>query len=81
MRIYVVTMYRWGNPENHSYVIGAYSTLALAVEAGKEEEQYRGNKYEATIAERALDTSYDREGAIEKAAYHLRVALESKEQE
>jgi|WetSurMetagenome_2_1015567.scaffolds.fasta_scaffold08132_7 hypothetical protein len=43
--VYVVTMYRWGNYENHSYVLGVFDTNIKAKNAGKREEKFRGGKY------------------------------------
>lgn len=45
-KIYIVTMYRFGYKENHSYVLGVYSSKKKAIRAGKREKDYRGgNKY------------------------------------
>ena len=62
--IYVVTMYRWGSWEEHSYVTGAYSTLDLALVAAKEEREYRGGKYEYEILEMKLDTKHPTHQAV-----------------
>ncbi len=43
--LYVVEMLRWGDRENHSYVLGVYDTKTKAENAGKFEENYRGGKY------------------------------------
>lgn len=43
--VYVVTMYRFGDREKHSYVLGVYSTEEKANKAGMEEELHRGGKY------------------------------------
>ena len=45
MEIYIATAYRLGSRENHSYVIGAYSSLYKAKIAAREELSSRGNKY------------------------------------
>ena len=38
MKIYVVTMYRWGDKENHSYVVGAFvDDMVQAVQLGTDE--------------------------------------------
>lgn len=58
MKLYIVKMNRWGDPENHSYVIGVFSTKELAEQSGQDEEQYRGGKYEAWIKECELDKNY-----------------------
>jgi hypothetical protein len=50
MKIYVVTMYRWGDKENHSYVIGAYvDDMDKAVRAGEDEYEWRGHKYDPEV--------------------------------
>ena len=44
--VYVVTMYRWGNREKHSYLHGVYDDKELAIkEAGEEQSSRGGNKY------------------------------------
>ena len=55
--VYVVEMLRWGDPENHHYLIGVFSNLQKALEAGIENEQYRGGcgKYQPRISECAID--------------------------
>jgi hypothetical protein len=50
MKIYVVTMYRWGDRENHSYVVGAFADdEERAVRLGKEMHEYRGGKYDPEV--------------------------------
>lgn len=49
MTLYVVTMYRFGNTESHSYLLGVYDELYEAVMNAKGERDYRGGKYEAQI--------------------------------
>lgn len=44
--LYVVTMYRWGDYENHSYVLGVFSSYDRAYEGRRADEIYRGGKYE-----------------------------------
>ena len=51
MKIYVVTMYRWGDRECHSYVEGAYTDPAVAETMGEHEALSRGGKYEYEILE------------------------------
>ena len=45
-KLIVATMYRYGDRELHSYVLGAYSSLDQAMNEGEKERQHRGNKYE-----------------------------------
>ena len=51
MKIYVVTMYRWGDREAHSYVEGAYIDPIVAETMGEHEALYRGGKYEFEVLE------------------------------
>ena len=53
--IYVVTMYRFGDMEKHSYVQGVFTKKAQAQKAGIAEEYYRGGKYIADIYEVVID--------------------------
>jgi len=55
MKYYVVTMYRWGDREKHSYVIGVFDDLQKATDAGIFEETYRGKKYQFNIKEFELN--------------------------
>jgi hypothetical protein len=54
--IYVVTMYRYGDREKHSYVLGAFSTPELAHRYGQVEFAWRGSKYHPEIVECKIDT-------------------------
>lgn len=53
--LYVVEMLRWGDRENHSYVIGVYSSETLATLAGEAEKTWRAGKYEYAISLYQLD--------------------------
>ena len=46
---YVVEALRWGDRENHSYIVGVYDNLHDACEACVVEEMWRGGKYECVI--------------------------------
>lgn len=56
-KIYVVKMNRWGNQENHSYVLGVYTDIQKALNAANYEETERGGKYKAEINEMAINNS------------------------
>ena len=47
--IYVVTMYRWGSRENHSYIVWVGTSRKLALKAGDDEEYERGGKYSSEV--------------------------------
>lgn len=48
---FVVTAYRWGLRDAHSYVVGAYPTLATAMSAANAHLDYRGGKYGVEVME------------------------------
>ena len=52
-------MYRWGERDNHSYLLGVFDSKHKAKEMGNEHSEYRGNKYEPEIVELDLNVSYD----------------------
>ncbi len=49
MKLYVVTMYRNGNNNKHSYVLGVYDDINVATIEIDKEEEYRDGKYEGEI--------------------------------
>ncbi len=56
--VYVVTMYRYGDRELHSYVHGIYQKKQKAIDEAKFEKEYRGgNKYYPEVLEMALNDS------------------------
>ena len=52
---YVVTAYRFGNRELHSYVVGVYSTKTKALKYADIEEEYRGGKYICEVLKIKVD--------------------------
>lgn len=56
MKIYVVTMYRYGDRESHSYVLGVFSEKNIAIHTGLFEEAWRGTKYTCEVLEFVLDS-------------------------
>ena len=50
-KIYVVTMYMWGDRDLHSYVVYAGFDRTKAYDTSKEEYEHRGHKYDPEIIE------------------------------
>lgn len=45
-------MYRWGDKESHSYVLGVFTKKCAAIKVAKEEQKARGRiKYQPEILE------------------------------
>ena len=57
MSVFVTTMYRYGNHEKHSYVLGVWSSEGAALRAGKIEERWRGDKYKPEVTEWRMDAN------------------------
>jgi hypothetical protein len=54
-KIYIVTAYRWGNRENHSYNLGVFKQKNKAIEVANENTAYRGGKYACVVEECELN--------------------------
>ncbi len=59
MKVYIVTMYRYGDKESHNYIIGVYTTKNIAIMNGNVELLCRGYKYYPEVIETELDKSND----------------------
>lgn len=57
MRVFVTTMYRYGDREKHSYVLGVWSSSEVAMQAGQTEALWRGGKYEPEVTEWKVDAN------------------------
>ncbi len=67
--VFVVTMMRWGDPERHSYVVGAFSNEVAAISAGEVEKSWRGGKYDYRIDKLIVDQP----PGIKEVEYHKEV--------
>ena len=48
---YVVTAYRWGCDDDHSYVLGVFSKKHKAIQVADSHRDYRGGKYACVVDE------------------------------
>lgn len=71
--IYVVTAYRFGNREKHSYVIGAFSKKAKAIKAAEDHTDYRGGKYSCHVEECVVDHFDNKDDEHSKAIYETKI--------
>lgn len=55
MRVYILTMRRWGDTEGHQYISGVFTDLAECCIEGLEHKHFRGGKYEPYIQETLVD--------------------------
>jgi len=75
MNVFVVTMYRYGDTEKHSYVLGAWSNKKDAENAGKIEETYRGDKYLHKITPLVLNANEFQQSFLDLSDIGSRVLL------
>lgn len=47
--IYIVTAYRWGDRESHSYNLGVFQKKHKAKKVADEHSMYRGGKYACVV--------------------------------
>jgi hypothetical protein len=57
MLVYIVTAYRFGNRESHSYVVGAFDNEEASLKQAKIEREWRGGKYECEVRSMELNES------------------------
>ena len=57
--VYTVRACRWGHREDHSYIVGVYSTSDSALAAARKEEAWRGGKYECEILAFTVDQGFE----------------------
>lgn len=59
--VYIVEALRYGDREQHSYVLGVWTTLEAAKAAAQEETEYRGGKYICQVHQCTLDNYMDKD--------------------
>lgn len=55
MNVFIVTAWRWGNPEDHHYSLGAFTDFDKAKEVANSHKAFRGGKYECVVEECQMD--------------------------
>lgn len=53
--LYIVEALRWGNTEDHTYVVGIWDTFDAAKKAADEHAEYRGGKYVCQVWQAKLN--------------------------
>ena len=54
-KVYVITAYRWGDRENHSYLVAVSFDQTRAEEIAHDHCQYRGGKYACVVESVVID--------------------------
>lgn len=73
-KIYVVTAYKFGERDNHSYVVAAFTSKDKAIECADHHTKYRGDKY-ACHVEELLNNEYDPESDYDGIIYKTKSFL------
>jgi hypothetical protein len=71
---YVVTAYRWGQRNAHSFVVGAFDNLDAAKKCADEYSDYRGGKYACEVCAAGAWTESDEAGCIPRQVYYVESA-------
>ena len=58
-KIYVVIAYRWGDDNNHSYLVGVTPRKYRAIDMAQKENDYRCGKYTCTVYETDCDWEWN----------------------
>lgn len=53
--VFIVTAYRYGDKESHSYVVGAFNNKEEAIKQSNIEREWRGGKYECEVKSMKLN--------------------------
>lgn len=56
LKYYLVTAYRWGEREAHSYFVGMYDKKHRAIKNAEAEADLRGGKYSCLVEEISMNT-------------------------
>lgn len=59
LTVFVVTAYKFGDRENHSYTLGVFRKKNEAIKAADRETIERGGKYGCEVDEMIIDHHYD----------------------
>ena len=59
MNIYIVEAWRWGDREDHSYVLGCWDNLEEAKKIAVDHAHYRGGKYQCVVQQSVLNKQMD----------------------
>jgi len=55
MNIYIVEAWRWGDKEEHGYVLGCWDNFEAAKQAALNHAEYRGGKYQCVVQNSKLN--------------------------
>ena len=69
--LYIVTAYRYGMRDAHSYVVGAWTDLAVAKAAADSEVEYRGGKYGCEVVESNSGPAWTEQVRVAKQVYYV----------
>jgi len=70
---YVVTAYRWGDNENHSYTIGCFTEKKKAIDSAESHANFRGGKYQCEVDEYESNKYHDMLKNYGKSIYKTEV--------
>lgn len=76
-KVYIVTAYRFGDRQLHSYVVGVFHKKKRSIDVAKQEESTRGGKYACEVLECDYDAVEGEDGYEAKVIFKLRRTLDT----
>lgn len=76
--MFIVTAYKWGDAEMHSYPIGVFDNLDLAIIESEAHADYRGGKYACVVDECQLNHYRNEDDRHTKEVYRAKSRAEQK---
>lgn len=64
MNVYIITAYRFGDKESHSYVVGVFDNYKSALACAELEEDGRSGKYQCEVIEKTINDPIKRNQTI-----------------
>lgn len=74
-KIYIVTAYRWGERENHSYPLGVFTKKSKAIKCADEHTEYRGRKYGCFVEKCIIDSFDNSQDSYTETIYKTKAAM------
>ena len=74
-KIWTTTAYRWGERENHSYLLGVFSKKHAAIKCADSHTEYRGGKYGCVVDEFELDNFDNTSNDYSKEIYRTQSVM------
>lgn len=77
-KIYIVTAYKWGDREAHSYNLGVFNKKHKAQQVAESHAVYRGGKYACVVEECVPDVFDNDQESYTREIYRAKSIMETR---